>query len=294
MIKMETKKKNIYIGVNTDWSDSFTNLKGAFYCGTTQKQIDLAAMLMPHMDLVIYATDFHSIKSKEFKINGGLWIIHNAAEFLNIDVTKYGLKKDTTISPRQIKTIDDVINKAKSGIIVPKHVYYQDDEVPSFLPKDVEQAFGERIITPDEFLKEKFTYIISPKIFFDATRTVSDYGLPHKKVKGIPTRDYNVFSFLQKKFSSDQYNLVFINTGVVENICRHYTSTGQRQLFPEARVINPIGTTTELAGIGLGFEDRAQVKDACMRISKDINVEYKTVDDIIREIKEYRHMERER
>jgi len=284
-------KQKVYIGVNIDWSKSFTDPNGGFYCGTTQEQKELTARLMPLMDLVIYTTDFHSVRSKEFGINGGLWPLHNVAEFLKTDPEALGLPKGASISPRQTKTIDDLVNKSKTGIIVPKHVYYQDGDAPTFLPRDVEQAFGEKIITPEQFIAGGFSYIIAPKIFFDATRTVSDYALPEAKEQmglGIPDKDFNVFSLLRKKYPANKYDLVFINTGVVENICRHYTSTGQRQLFPDSRVINPIGATTELAGIGLGFDDRNQVKDACMRISKDINVEYKPVNAIISEIEAYR------
>ena len=107
-------------------------------------------------------------------------------------------------------------------------------------------------------------------------------------VKKIPDREYTVFDLITAKYPQDSYNLVFVNTGVVENICRHYTSTGLRQMFPYARVINLEGATTELAGIGLGFEDKLQVKDACTRISKDIGVEYKTAEALIEEIKEQR------
>lgn len=281
---MEKYKPSIYIGVNIDWSKSFVDKNGAFYCQTTDEQKRLAASLMPHMDLVIYATDFHSITSKEFLINNGMWPLHNVAEYKKIDVTKFGLEKGTTISPKQTKTIDQVINKAKSGMIVPKHVYFQDSDKVSFTPKDVEEAFGEKIITPDEFLKHNYTYIISPKIFFDATDIIGDYSLPTTNLKGIPEQDYTVFNLIQKKYPSDNYNLVFVNTGVVENICRHYTSKGERQKFPDARIINPIGATTELAGVGLGFEDKQQVRDACMRISKDIGIEYMPVEQVIQEI----------
>jgi hypothetical protein len=281
------EKQNIYIGVNIDWSKSFVDENGGFYAGTIQRQKDLASKLMPHLDLVIYATDFHSIKSKEFQINGGMWPLHNVAEYKTINPEDYGLDKNTTLSPEQTKTIDDKVNKTKTGIIVPKHVYYQDGSHKSFEPKDVENAFDEKIITPEEFVDEDFTYIISLKTHFDATRNVSDYLLPESSDAKIPNRDYTVFDLLAKKYPSENYNLIFVNTGVVENICRHYTSTGLKQNYPDSRVINLEGATTELAGIGLGFEDKSQVKDACARISKDIGVEYMSLDNVITEIKKY-------
>lgn len=304
--KEQTTKQTVYIGVNIDWSKSFVDENGAFYCGTTQEQKNLTAKIMQHMDLVVYTTDFHSINSLEFKLNSGMWPLHNVAEYKKITAEKmqeYGLVEGTTISPEQTKTIDDAVNKTKAGIVVPRHVYYQDGKTALFTPENVEDAFGERIITPEEFLRENFTYIIAPKTHFDATRTVSEYLLANRtqskkeskgtadvndEAKKIPDREYTVFDLIAAKYPQDKYNLVFVNTGVVENICRHYTSTGLRQMFSYARVINLEGATTELAGIGLGFEDRAQVKDACVRISKDIGVEYKTAEALIAEIKQHR------
>lgn len=303
---VQTSKQTVYVGVNIDWSTSFVDENGAFYCGTTQEQKDLTAKIMQHMDLVVYTTDFHSIKSLEFKLNGGMWPLHNVAEYKRISATEiknYGLAEGTNISPEQTKTIDDAIDKTKAGIVVPRHVYYQDGKTALFTPNDVEEAFGERIITPEEFCSEMFTYIIAPKTHFDATRTVSEYSLPsaniklatniNGEIKEIPDREYTIFDLIAAKYPQDSYNLVFVNTGVVENICRHYTSTGLRQMFPYARVINLEGATTELAGIGLGFEDKLQVKDACTRISKDIGVEYMAAKALVDEIKQCRKQSNE-
>ncbi|MBI5698414.1 MAG: hypothetical protein HZC29_08055 [Thaumarchaeota archaeon] len=284
-------KKRMYIGVNIDWSKSFVDENGGFYCGATQEQKDITVKIMEHMDLVIYTTDFHSINSLEFKLNGGLWPLHNVAEFRKLKPTDYGLQKGTTLSPEQTKTIDDAIDKSKTGIIVPKHVYYQDGKDALFTYQDIEDAFREKIVTPEEFLREDFTFIISPKTHFDATRTVSEYKLPKSNnIEGsmMPDKEYTVFDIIAAKYPTDKYEIVFVNTGVVENICRHYISTGQRQLFPNARIINLEGATTELAGIGLGFEDKKQVKDACRRISMDIGVEYMNTEGLVKEIEQYR------
>jgi hypothetical protein len=280
-------KQKLYIGVNIDWSKSFVDPNGGFYCGTTDEQKALAAKLMPYLDLVINTTDFHSINSREFKINGGLWPLHNVAEFRRIKVTDYGLKEGTTISPEQTEVINKMINKTKSGIIVPKHVYFQDSKKLSFTPETVEEALQERIITADEFLRENFTYIISPKMHFDGTAEISQILLPQDKIPRVPNLEFTVFDLIEEKYGKkreEEIEIVYVNTGVLDNICRHYTSTGLKQKYGH-RVVNIIGATTELYGVGLGFEERHQTRLACERIQKDIGVEHKTLDEMIYEIK---------
>jgi len=279
--------KTIYIGVNVDWSKSFVDKNGGFYCGTTEEQKQVAAELMPHLDLTVNTTDFHSVKSKEFKKNGGMWPFHNVAEFRTINVRDLGLPENTTISPEQTEVIENRINKVRSGVIVPKHVYFQDGNEPAFTPELVEEAFGQRIIKPNEFLKDDFTYIISPKTHFDGTAIVSDYNLPRSVPERVPEQEYTVFDLIETKYPKDKFNVVYVGTGVVDNICRHYTTTGLRQKYGR-RVVNIIGATTELYGIGLGFEDKKQVRDASERIQRDIGIEHKTLDEMLEEIRSSR------
>jgi len=276
-------KKTVYVGVNIDWSKSFVDENGGFYAGTSQAAKELTARLMPYMDIVVNTTDFHSIKSHEFAINGGMWPLHNVAEYKTINVEDYGLKPGTSISPRQTKTIEAAIDKKRTGVVVPRHVYFQDGVYQNITPEMVEDAFEERIITPEEFMKENFSYIIAPKTHFDATTVVSEHNMPADDITGVPRSEYTVFDLIEEKFPKSEYEVVYVNTGVVDNICRHYTSTGEKQRFGR-RVVNVIGATTELYGIGLGFEDKHQVKDACQRIQTDIGIEHKTLEDMIKEI----------
>ena len=273
--------KKIYVGVNIDWSKSFVDDNGGFYCGTTEEQKEKAARLMPNLDLVVNTTDFHSIKAKEFKMNGGMWPLHNVAEFRNLNVKDFGLAEGTTISPEQTEVIDKEINKSKSGIVVPLHVYFQDGNERSFTPGLVEEAFGNRITTPEEFMKEEFTYIIAPKMHFDATTVISERLLP-KNREGLPENEYTIFDLINEKYSGKR-EIVYVGTGVVDNICRHYTTTGLRQKYG-ARIVNIVGATTELYGIGLGFENKQQVRDACERVQRDIGIEHKTLDEMLKEL----------
>ncbi len=274
--------RRIYVGVNIDWSKSFVDKNGSFYCGTTDEQKALAAKLMPHLDLVVNTTDFHSIKSREFKINGGMWLLHNVAEFRNLKVEDYGLPEGSTISPEQTEVIEREINKEITGIVVPRHVYFQDGKSKSFSPELVEEAFSQRIITLEEFFSRNFTYIIAPKMHFDGTTLVSERLLPKTKINRIPDEEYTVFDLIKEKFGEDS-EIVYVGTGVVDNICRHYTTTGLTQKYG-ARIVNVIGATTELYGIGLGFEEKRQVRDACERIQKDIGIEHKTLDEMLSEL----------
>lgn len=275
--------KTLYVGVNIDWSKSFVDQNGAFYCGTTEEQKNLAAELMPYLDLVVNTTDFHSINSKEFVINGGMWPLHNVAEFRRLNVEDYKLKPGITISPEQTELIDSKIKKEKPGMIVSRHVYFQDGFIPSFNQELVEEAFSYRVISPEEFIEGDYDYIISPKTHFDATTIIGSRLLPKGKFSGIPDEEFTVFDLIQEKYHGKK-NIVYVGTGVVDNICRHYTSAGLRQKYG-ARVINVIGATTELYGIGLGFTERNQTRLACERIQKDIGIEHKTLDEVISEIK---------
>lgn len=208
--------------------------------------------------------------------------MHNVAEFRDIDVTTYGLKEGDVISPEQTGAIEKAINRKKVGIVVPRHVYFQDGTEISFTPELVEEAFGEKIVSADDFMREDFTYLISPKTHFDATATVSARLMPRDKYKRIPDEEFTVFDLIQEKYGKDR-EIVYVGTGVVDNICRHYTTTGLKQKYG-ARVVNVVGATTELYGVGLGFESKQQVRDACERIQKDIGIEHKTLDEMIREV----------
>ncbi|MCR4327492.1 MAG: hypothetical protein NUV46_02840 [Nanoarchaeota archaeon] len=274
--------EKFYVGVNIDWSKSFVDPNGSFYCGTTGDQKSLVSKLMPHLDLVVNTTDFHSITSKEFSINGGMWPLHNIAEFRDINPLDYNLDKDSTISPEQTQVIENAINKTKTGIVIPRHVYFQGGDEPSFTPDLVERAFQQKIITPEEFMNEDYTYIISPKMHFDATTIISPYFLPKTNIEKIPNEEFTIFDLIDKKYGKSK-EIVYIGTGVVDNICRHYTTTGLRQKYGR-RVVNIFGATTELYGVGLGFENKNQVRESCERIQKDIGIEHKTLEEMLFEI----------
>jgi hypothetical protein len=278
-----------------DWSISFTSKNGSFYCGTTNEQKEKTAKIIEIADIVINVTDLHPLSSYEYKINGGLYPAHNI-----VDPTKYGkdfvymlgasgeeLKlDDKSMSPCLTDIINESVKGRKDGIIVPRSVYFQDDnKEPICSPNDIENTFGSKIISKKEFLDGDFNFIIAPKQYWDGTRIDCEEDIPKDKYDKIPESNYNVFTLLKQKYPKDKYDLIFINTGVVEGICRLHTSVGVRHLFRQNRIINISDATTPLYGIGLGFETDQQSRDACMRVGKDLGIDYMTTKDCISYIK---------
>ena len=88
---------------------------------------------------------------------------------------------------------------------------------------------------------------------------------------------------MKKKFPSEKYQLVFINTGVVEGICRLHTSIGLRQMFPFDRIINISNATTPLYGVGLGYKTADESRKASTQVCRDIGIEYMTTEECLRE-----------
>jgi hypothetical protein len=81
----------------------------------------------------------------------------------------------------------------------------------------------------------------------------------------------------------EKYDLVFINTGVVEGICRLHTSIGLRQMFPFDRIINISNATTPLYGVGLGYKTPDESRKASTQVCRDIGIEYMTTEECLKE-----------
>lgn len=286
-------RKQVIIVNLIDWSKSFVDDNGSFFCGTTAAQKERAGEVAELGDLVVFSTDTHPLGSDEFAVNGGLYPAHNVVGHLDKNhefeyfVTKSGERLklgEKTMSSELTTEIQKHIEGRRKGMIVPKEIYYQDGvSQPWFSPHDVEENFNTKIVKGDDFLNGSLDYVIAPKHAFDATRLESDIVLPGKVAEGIPAVNFNIFSLLRLKYPVDEYELTFVNTGVVEGICRLHTSIGLRQMFKSSRVINLTDATTPLAGIGMGFDTPEQSRDAAMRVCKDVGVEYMTTDEFLRE-----------
>ena len=285
-------KEKVLIVTLVDWSKSFVDQNGSFYSGTTVSQKKNAASATEVADMVIFNTDLHPTTSEENAINGGLYPAHNIGGFWRYGpefvyfVTPAGkelLLGTKTMSPELTAEIQAALRNRKAAIIVPRDVYYQSGtKKPWISPRDVERTFGGKVVSLRAFLRGDQTYVIAPKQYFDATRLDSDVTLPSKRHPGIPAINYNVYSILAKKFPKEDFELVFVNTGVVEGICRLHTSIGLRQMFKSSRVINLTDATTPLVGEGLGFGTAQQSRDAYVRVCKDVGVEYMTTAKFLR------------
>ncbi len=276
-----------------DWSKSFVDENGSFYCGTSDEQKKNAAQIIETSDIVIATMDLHPVTAPEHAVNGGLYPVHNAVnpwqygpDFLYM-TTPEGEEfqlGDKTLSPELTTILSSAASQRKAGIIVPRDVYFQERENNIFCqPKDIEATFNYKIINKNEYLEGDFDYITAPKQYFDATRLDSDIMLPDTAIEGVPSLNFNVFSLLKKKFPPDTYELVFINTGVVEGICRLHTSIGLRQMFPFDRIINISNATTPLYGVGLGYNSAEESRQASTRVCRDIGIEYMTTEECLKE-----------
>jgi hypothetical protein len=237
--------------------------------------------------------DLHPVTAPEHSINGGLYPVHNAInpwqygpDFI-YNITPEGEEQrleDKTLSPELTGILSESLASRKAGIIAPRGLYFQGEHHTAFCtPGDIQETFQQTIITIEEFLHEDFDYITAPKQYFDATRIDSDISLPADKIAGVPQQNYNVYSLLKIKFPSEKYDLIFINTGVVEGICRLHTSIGLRQMFSFDRIINISNATTPMYGVGLGYKTPEESRHASTKVCKDIGIEYMTTEECLEE-----------
>ncbi len=293
---MNQNKQIIRVCNLIDWSKSFVDENGSFYCGTTDEQKRNAAQIIERAELVIATMDLHPVSAPEHAVNGGLYPVHNAVKpweygpdfiYMKTQEDEELRLGDKTLSPELTGILSDAASasKGKRGLIVPREVYFQEENQAVFCyPEDIEATFFQKIITKDDFLEGDIDYITAPKKYFDATRLDSLITLPDVEIKGVPAQNFNIYSLLKKKFPPDKYELVFINTGVVEGICRLHTSIGLRQMFPFDRIINISNATTPLYGIGLGYKTAEESRQASTRVCKDIGIEYMTTEECLKEL----------
>lgn len=291
-------REKVLIVTLVDWSKSFVDRDGSFYSGTTVRQKNDAARAADLADLVIFSTDMHPTTSKENAINGGLYPAHNIGGFwkYNSDFVYFQTPRGKrvtlgkkTMSPELTLKIEETLQGRKAATIVPRDVYFQGGaRRPWISPKEVERTFKKKITSAEGFVKGQQTFVVAPKQYFDATRLDSDVTLPGAAHNGIPDVNYNVYSLLKLRYPAESYELIFVNTGVVEGICRLHTSIGLRQMFKCSRVINLTDATTPLVGVGLGFDTVRQSRDAYVRVCKDVGIEYMPTAKFLKTFRERR------
>ena len=277
-------KKPYTINVLVDWGKAFVDPNGSFYCGTTDHQKQRAKEVIQTADLILYLSDVHTTTSSEFIVNGGLYPAHNLIQKDQYDLSAVGVEAGKTVSPQLTDTLYDLIKNKRSGLIVPRHVFFQDyngeqNPKPAFSLEDVEETFGAKRLDEQEFLDGKIDYVINAKHHFDGTRTNPYAWLGH--IPGVPDTEQNVFSLLKQKYGTGE-GIEFDVTGVVMGICIYQTASGIKQLFPKAAVNVIADACTHLVYAPLGIADEDTGNLVAKKMCQQIGINYLSTEEYLR------------
>ncbi len=261
-----------------DWGKSFVDENGSFYCGTTEEQKRTAANVASDADLWLYLPDVHTRTSSEFAVNGGLYPVHNLVRKDWRDLDKLGVEAGKTVSPELTDVLQEIVRGKPSGLLVPRHVFYQDydggEAKPAFGYRDVCDTFGVEKLRAQELMDGYTKYVINAKHMFNgaALQSTAWLGKSHEM---LPEDDANVFALLKRKYGQGK-DLVINHTGVVTGICIYQTASGVKQIFPKAEVNIISDATTQLLVKELGFGDKEQADKAVRSMCKQVGVNYIT------------------
>jgi nicotinamidase-related amidase len=276
------------VNILVDWGRAFVDPNGSFYCGTTEAQKENAARILKvGGDLIIYTSDIHPRTSLEFKINGGLYPAHNLVLKDQSNTEELGIQSGQTTSPQLTEQLYQLVKDKKSGLIVPRHVFFQDYDggqtaKPCFSFRDVEETFGVPALKPQEFLEGKLEYIVNAKHLFNGAALQATDWLGH--VDKVPDLEMNAFSLLKQKYGQGR-NLEFNVDGVVMGICVYQTAGGIKQMFPNAKVNVIADASTHLIYAPLGIPDAEIGNLVASRMCQQIGVNYLTTKEYLGEKK---------
>jgi hypothetical protein len=265
-----------------DFGESFTDENGSFYCGTTEEQKDNAVKINKFADKTIYLVDVHTKNSLEFVANGGLYPAHNLLNKDNNKIKELGVE-GKSVSPQLTKKLLNIVSNKSSGLIVPRHVFFQNyDGNPNFKPdfniQDVVETFNVPLLNVQDYLDGKIDYVINAKHMFDGTRTqVTNYL---KKFPNIPDEEKNIFSIIKEKYGAGE-ELTFDVTGVVMGICVYQTASGIKQIFPKAKVNIISDASTHLIYAPLGFANEKDANESGKRMCAQIGINYLTTKEYL-------------
>jgi hypothetical protein len=266
-----------------DWGRSFVDINGTFYSGTTKEEKDIAYLVAKDADLWIYLVDIHPRLSSEFIANGGLYPVHNLIKKDWYDLDSLGIQKGKTVSPELTNRLQELVQDKPSGLIVPRHVFFQDYDggiaKPCFSYRDIEDTFGVKRMNHEEFLDGKIRYVINAKHMFNGAALQATERLGH--FQGIPTIDMNIFGLLKEKYGQGE-SLVINHTGVVAGICIYQTASGVKQLFPKAEVNIIADGMTHLLVAALGFSDIETSNFAMKKMCQQVGINYITSKEYLR------------
>ena len=269
------------VQILVDWSRAFVDPDGSLYCQTTEEQKDTAVRLLKKgdTDLFVYAVDVHPNGSSEFLANGGRYGAHNLVAFDTPDyydqatLEGLGIKEGQTASCRLTQKLEDVVGRLPSGLVVPRHIFFQDyDAEPleefkaPFTMEDVADTFKVPFLEPQNFLDGDYKYVINAKHMFDGI--ANDSYQWAGDIKGVPGMEMNVFTLLKQMYGLGK-NIEFNITGVVAGICIQNTMMGLRQRYSSSKinVISDAVTHLLIPAIGWSDQDAANLamKKMCMK-----------------------------
>jgi hypothetical protein len=269
------------INVLVDWGSAFTDTNGSFYCGTTEDQKDNAVKINKNADETIYFSDIHSRDSSEFLINGGLYPVHNLTKKDSYRLNELGVKEGGNVSPQLTSKLYDLVKSKKSGLIVPRHVFFQNyngekNPNPAFAFEDVEDTFGVKKLNSQEYLDGGLEYVVNAKHLFNgAALQATDWM---GQFPGVPEKEMNILSLMKQKYGQGK-ELEFDISGVVMGICIYQTASGIKQIFPQSNVNVIADACTHLIYAPLGFDDEKVANDSAKRMCSQIGVNYLTTEE---------------
>lgn len=268
------------INVLVDWGKAFVDENGSFYSGTTEGQKDRAVQVSQAADLMIYLSDVHTRTSTEFGINGGLYPAHNLIVKDQHDLDQLGVEAGKTTSPQLTEKLYDLVKDKRSGLIVPRHVFFQDyngeaEPRPAFALEDIEETFGVKRLDERAFLDEELgrgiNYIVNAKHMFNGVLLQSSEFAG--EFPGVPSREKNIFTLLKQKYGQGQ-DLQIDFTGVVMGICVYQCATGVKQIFPKATVNVIADACTHLVYAPLGIADEDTGNLVAKKMCQQVGIHY--------------------
>lgn len=273
-----------HINILVDWGESFVDPNGSFYCGTTEAQKDKAVSVVNTTDLVVYLSDLHTRTSSEFVVNGGLYPPHNLRKKDWSELETLGLENNKSVSPQLTAKLENLVRGRRSGLMVPRHVFFQDyngepNPQPAFTLEDVEETFGIRRLDEQEFCNGRIDYVVNVKHMFNGTglQATEFLGL----FKGIPDIEKNIFTLLKEQYGQGK-ELVFDVTGVVMGICIYQTASGIKQIFPKAEVNVIADACTHLIYAPLGIADEDTGNLVAKKMCQQIGINYLTTAEYLK------------
>lgn len=269
------------INVLVDWGESFVDQNGSFYCGTTDEQKERAADIVSYADLVLYLSDLHTRSSSEFQVNGGLYPAHNLQKKDWRSLDNLGVSPEKSVSPQLTERLHSLVKDRRSGLIVPRHVFFQDYNnemrpTPAFFLRDVEETFAVTCLDEQSFRDGKIDYVVCAKHMFNGAGLQSTGFLGH--FPGVPDEDKNVFSLLKQQYGQG-HDLQFDVTGVVMGICIYQTASGIKQLFPKAGVNVIADACTHLIYAPLGIPDEETGNSVAKRMCQQVGINYLSTEE---------------